>query len=108
MRHHLDRQTAFEELLLVEVVHRRRFRGDERLIERVVFVLGQRAIQIVALPIIDAARGQARRTRTVHRTLAHLSHPPRTRPAYPRSHRDARNTFDRSIVSASTIGLIAS
>ena len=34
MRHHFDRQAALEELLLVEVVHRRRFRADDRLIER--------------------------------------------------------------------------
>ena len=33
MRHHLDRQTAFEEFFLVEVVDSCRFRGDERVVE---------------------------------------------------------------------------
>ncbi len=38
MRHHLDRQAPFEELLLVEIVHGGRFCADERRIERPIFV----------------------------------------------------------------------
>src|SRR5688500_13654762 len=57
MRHDLDRQTSFEEDLLLEITDGRRFRRDERSIERVVLALRHRTIQIVALPIVDAARG---------------------------------------------------
>ena len=55
MRHHLDRQAAFEELLLVEIVDGRRLGVDERLVEALVFVARQRAVQVVALPIVHAA-----------------------------------------------------
>ena len=55
MGHHFDRQTAFEELLLVEVVHRRRLGMDQRVVEARVLVARQRAVQIIALAVVDAA-----------------------------------------------------
>jgi hypothetical protein len=58
--HHLDRETPFEELLLVEVVNRGRLRSDQRVIELVVLLLRQRAIQIVALSVVDAAHDAGR------------------------------------------------
>jgi phosphotransferase system enzyme I (PtsI) len=39
-----------------------RLRGDERIVEAVVLVLGERTIQIVALAVIDTARRGRRRT----------------------------------------------
>ncbi len=65
MRHHLDRQTTFEELLFVEIVHRGRFRRDERVIEPRVLLFGHRTIQIVPFAIIDTARWTVRRFRRV-------------------------------------------
>ena len=56
MRHHLDRQTAFEEPLLVEVVNRGRFRGNERVVEAIVLFAREGAIQVVAFPTVDTAR----------------------------------------------------
>jgi len=49
MRHHLERQAAFEELRLVEVVHRRGFSGHKGVVERVVLGLVERTVQIVPL-----------------------------------------------------------
>ena len=60
MRHHLDRQAALEEFFLVEVVDRRRLGRDERIVEALVVVARQRAIQIVALAIVHAARQRVR------------------------------------------------
>src|SRR5256712_635076 len=60
MRHHLDRQAPFEKPLLVEVVHGRRFGRDERVVETIVLFARQRAVQVVAFAIVDAARGLVR------------------------------------------------
>ena len=91
MRHHLDRQAAFEEFLFVEIVDRRRLRVHERVVEALVFLARHRTVQVIAfVPIVDSHT----RGRPV---------PPRLR-----LHRDARNTFVRSMLSASTIGLMAS
>ena len=57
MGHHLDRQAAFEEFLLVEVVDRRRFGVDQRVVEALVFLARQRAVQIIAFAVVDAAGG---------------------------------------------------
>ena len=57
-RHDLDRQTAFEELRLIELVDAGLLGRHQRLVERLVFVPGERAIQIVALPIVHAAGGR--------------------------------------------------
>ena len=109
VRHHFDRQAALEELLLVEVVDRRRLGVDQRVVEALVLLARQRAVQIVALAVVDAAgrssrvvrrirlRGVRRRRSGFSRTVDRL-----------RSHRDARNTLPRSMLSASTIGLMAS
>ena len=55
MRHDFDREAAFEELLLVEIVHGGRLGRRERVIEPTVFLFGQRTVQVVALAIVDAA-----------------------------------------------------
>ena len=55
VRHHLDRQAALEEHFPVEVVDRRRLGVDERVVEAVVLVAAERAIQIVALAVVHAA-----------------------------------------------------
>ena len=86
--HHLDRQAPFEELRLVELVQRRALGRDERLVEPRVLVPRERAVQVVPFAVVNAAGGPA---------------PRRLLP-----HRDARNTFVRSMLSARTIGLIAS
>ena len=69
VRHHLDGQAALEELRVVEVVHGRRLRRDERVVEAVVLVARERTIQIVALAVVDAAGGagdgQTRRSSSV-------------------------------------------
>ena len=57
MRHHLDRQAALEELLLLEIVDRRRLGAHECVVERVVLRLGERAVEVVALAIVDPAGG---------------------------------------------------
>jgi hypothetical protein len=49
MGHHLDRQAPFEELGVVEVVHRGRFSGHQRGVERVVLLLRHRTIEVVTL-----------------------------------------------------------
>ena len=56
MRHHFNRQTSFEESFLVEVVDRRRLGMDERVVEALVLVAGERTIQVVARAIVHAAR----------------------------------------------------
>ena len=65
MRHHLDRQTALEEPLAIEVMNGRRLRVDERVIEPFVLVARQRTIQVVALPIVECAGGTRGPTRAV-------------------------------------------
>ena len=100
MRHHFNRQAPFEELLLVEIVNRRRFGRRERRIERAVFVGAHRTVQVIAFAIVNSAR-----LLTVDSATAGLS---TVDCGLFRFHRDARNTFFMSIVSASTIGLIAS
>ena len=60
VRHHFDRQTAFEEALLVEVVDRRRLRRHQRVVEALVLVARQRAVEIVALTVVDTARQRDR------------------------------------------------
>ena len=60
VRHDFDRQAAFEEPLLVEVVNGRRFSCDQRVVETIVFVARQRAVQVIALSIVDAAGGALR------------------------------------------------
>ena len=89
MRHHFNGQAALEEAFLIEVVHRRRLSRDECAVKRVVLVLRHRTVQVVAfVRLLERVAG---------RGAPHV--PP---------HRDARNTFDMSIDSASTIGLMAS
>src|SRR6266516_4584004 len=56
MSHHFDRQAPLEKPFLVEIVHRRRLGGDERVIEAFVFIARQRTVQIIALAVINAAR----------------------------------------------------
>src|SRR5688572_11914593 len=56
VRHDLDRQAPLEEPFFVEIVDRRRLGGDERVVEALVLFARQRAIQIVALAIVHAAR----------------------------------------------------
>ena len=55
MGHDLDGQTPFEESLLVEVVHRRRFRVDEGLVESTVLLARERAIEIVSCAVVNPA-----------------------------------------------------
>ena len=55
MRHHLDREATFEELLFVEVMNDCRL-CDERAEEPVVFFLRERAVQIIALATLRATR----------------------------------------------------
>ena len=59
VRHHLDRKAALEELLLLEILHRRRLRVNQRVIEARVFLRVHRAIQIISLPIVHPARRRA-------------------------------------------------
>jgi hypothetical protein len=94
-RHHLDRQAPLEELRVVEVVQRCPLGRDERVVEARVLVGRQRAVQVVSLAIVHAA-GRC----PLH---AAVGSRPRLRPQ-----REARNTFVRSMLSASTIGLMAS
>src|SRR5438552_3613158 len=72
MRHHLDRKATLEESLLVEIVHRRRFRRGERIVEHVVLFTRQRAVQIVALAVIHSARSTGHQP-TWHRSTWHPS-----------------------------------
>ena len=118
VRHDLNRQTAFEESLLVEIVHGRRFGCDQRLIEG-----------LVLARVSAGNSGNRRRHRRRRRTMGlaeagHCRSPHRAGPAQAatmvsvvscrtvrrrlRSHRDCLNTFERSMVSARTIGLMAS
>ncbi len=55
VRHHFDRQAPLEELLFVEIVNSRRLRGHQRVVEALVFLARQRAVQIVSLPVVHAA-----------------------------------------------------
>src|SRR5262245_27480273 len=55
VRHDLDRQTALEEPLLVEVVDAGRLGGHERVVEPIVIVARERAVQIAAFAVVDAA-----------------------------------------------------
>ena len=92
MRHHFDRQAALEEFLFVEVVDRRGFRGH------------------------DAHRRSGRILSSSAGSSDNRPHHRRRQQAAPESgadrrdlpQRDARNTFSMSIVSARTIGLMAS
>ena len=104
VRHDLDRQTALEESLAVEIVNGRRLCVHERIVKPRVFVTGQRAVQVVAAAVVDSACGRspyggARSARSTVRR------PGRLRLRYQRA--DERPGFG-SMVSASTIGLIAS
>ena len=56
VRHDLDRQTALEESLVVEIVNGRRLGVHERVVEPRVFVARQRAVQVVAAAVVDSAR----------------------------------------------------
>ena len=91
MRHHLDRQAAFEEPLLVEVVDGRRFGRDQRVVEALVLVARQRTVQIIALAVVDAAGGTGYQAPGTGAPRAVASG---SRTARLLSHRDARNTFD--------------
>ena len=62
MRHHLDRQTPFKERGRVEVVHGGGFRTGQRVVEAPVLIGRHWAVQVVTLPVIDAA-GRACRVR---------------------------------------------
>ena len=55
MRHHFDRQAPFEELLVVEIMDGRRLGVNERVVELLVLLPRQRAVQVVALAVIDRA-----------------------------------------------------
>ena len=57
MRHHLNGKAALEKRRLVEVVDRRRLGAHQRIVEPVVLVLGERAVEIVPLPVVDTASG---------------------------------------------------
>ena len=106
MCHHLDWKTALEELLLVEIMDGGGFGADQRLVKPAVFALRHRAVEIVALAIVHATLwGRPCRAGLggPERSAPRSSLPRRLRPQ-----REARKTFDRSIVSERTIGLIAS
>ena len=53
MRHDFNRQTPFEELRVVEVVHLGLLRRDDRGVKADVLVLGERAVQVIAGRIVD-------------------------------------------------------
>ena len=57
--HDFDRQAPFEEPRVVELVERRLLGGDQRGMKPLVLVTGKRTVQIVPLPVIDAAGGRA-------------------------------------------------
>ena len=70
MGHHFDRETAFEELLLVEVVHGRGFRVDDRVMEALVFLASHWTVQVVAPAVVHTACRARRRVHLrVHRRV---------------------------------------
>ena len=70
MRHHLDRQTAFEEALVIEVVDGGRLGVNESLVKAVVLLAGQRTVQVVALTIVHTTCRARRRVHLrVHRRV---------------------------------------
>ena len=106
MRHHFDRQAAFEELLLVEIVHGRRFGRRERRIKR--------AILVCASSDNSDSRPPHRQFRTSWARSA-VATDPQSRIPNPWIAAECSGPSVRrgtpsfmSIVSASTIGLIAS
>ena len=111
MRHHLDRQAPLEERSLSKSWTVADSACDQRLVEALVLLAGERAVQIVALPVVDAAADFGHDGLPQDSARARVAGPAGLSAPLPlilRSHRDWRNTFVRSMVSASTIGLIAS
>jgi hypothetical protein len=84
---------------IVELVQRGLLRRHQRLVEPRVLVAREGAVQVVPFAVVHAAADLARECGRSARRAS----PRRLRPQ-----RDARKTFERSIVSARTIGLIAS
>ena len=99
MRHHLDRQAALEELLLVEVVDGRGFRGDD----------ARRRSGRTPPSSSGSSDSRPRRSSTPH-AGAGTSSPARRSPTRegsgPSATRETPSSM--SIVSARTMGLIAS